>query len=163
MKTSETARLGILSALAMILSWVDSLLPIAPGIPGIKAGLASIAVMYVLTEYGLWKALAVQVTRIILTSLLFGNFAGLVYSLAGGVLSLLVIAMILKTGKFSLVSASAAGGVTHNMGQLAAAAVLMQSESLLYYLPVLVLAGAALGTASGIIAVAVMDRVLKRK
>lgn len=163
MKTKETAMLGLFTALAMILSWIDSLLPIAPGVPGIKAGLASIAVMFVLKEYGLRKAMAVQAARIVLTSLLFGNFAALAYSLAGGVLSLLVMALILKTGKFSLVSASAAGGTAHNLGQLAAASVLMQSESLLCYLPVLVIAGAALGTVSGLIAVTVTERAGKMK
>lgn len=150
-RTKRVAYSAMLTALAMIFSYIETLIPFSFGVPGIKIGLANMVVLLGLYFLKPLQTMAVSVLRIVLTSFLFGNMASLLYSLAGGLLSFLVMLLLIKKCKgFSTVGISIAGGVSHNIGQLAVAAYVLQSTSVLYYLPVLMIAGLLSGMLIGI-------------
>ena len=117
----KTAYLGMAVALSLIVSYVESLLPFQLGIPGAKLGLTNIVILIVLYFSGTGDACAVSAIRIILTGFLFGNLSAVLYSLAGGAVSLLAMAVFKKSGRFSIQGVSMIGGVGHNLGQLAVA------------------------------------------
>ena len=153
---------GIFIALAMIFSYVEFLVPINIGIPGIKLGLANLVIVTGLYYMKLPDVCIISLTRILLSSLLFGNLMSLIYSLAGGVLSLCIMLFLKKTGRFSIVGVSMAGGVFHNIGQILAAMLATSVPVIAYYLPVLMIAGLVTGFIMGFIAGRVMT-VLKYK
>ena len=158
-KSRKIALLGLLTALCFGLSYIEFLIPFtALGVPGIKLGLANLCVMAALYLWGLPEAAAISLIRIILSWLIFGSFTGLLYSLAGGVLSLAVMVILKKTGVFSPIGVSAAGGAMHNVGQLAVAMFLTEASALWYYLSVLLLYGVAAGAVNGIILTALLSR-----
>ncbi len=157
----RVAYVGVLAALGFGLSWLEMLLPTI-GIPGAKLGIANLAVLAALYLCSPAEAALVSLARIILSWLLFGNFTGLIYSLCGGTLSLVVMIILKKTGIFSPVGVSAAGGVFHNIGQLLAAYVMM-GRGILGYLPTLLLLGTVFGTVTGIVAKLIIERLGKAK
>lgn len=159
MKASKTARLGMLLGTAMILSYIDSLIPLFPEIPGVKAGLANVAVVYALCRYGAKEASLVQALRILLMSLLFGNAASLIYSFSGAAVSMAAMCLLKKTERFSVPAVSAAGGVFHNMGQLLAVVLLMKVPGIAYYVPLLIVFGLLSGIAVGFISDILQKRV----
>lgn len=162
-KSRRIAILGLLTALCFALSYIELLLPIpAFGVPGIKLGLANLCVMAALYTFGAKEAAAINLIRIALNWLIFGNFAGFIYSLAGGFTSFAAMYALKKTDRFSPVGVSAAAGASHNIGQLIAAAFLTDAAALGYYLPVLLIAGVATGTFNGIILTAIL-RICIRK
>ena len=144
---------GILTALAIGLAFVERLIPLNFGIPGIKPGLANIVTVTALFILGPLYALAVQVLRVILSSLLFGSPASLIYSMTGGLLSVLVMIALVKLRKpvFSLVAISVTGAVFHNIGQILAASLVVMNLNLAFYLPVLMLSGVAAGLFVGFV------------
>ncbi|MCM1182769.1 MAG: Gx transporter family protein [Roseburia sp.] len=143
---------AMLTALAMIFSYIETLIPLSVGIPGIKLGLANLVVLLGFYFLKPMQVAEVSVLRIVLTAALFGNVASLAYSLAGGILSFLVMLLLCKRCRgFSPVGVSAAGGVSHNIGQLLAAVCIVGSASVLYYLPILMLAGLAAGVLIGVV------------
>lgn len=148
----KTAFLGVFLTLAMICSYIEMLIPFNFGIPGVKLGLTNIVVVLMLYTIGTREAIMVSVLRILLMGILFGNVMSIVYSLAGGILSFLVMAILKKTGQLGCISVSVAGGISHNIGQILAAAVVVTSFSILYYLPVLLIAGVVTGLLIGILA-----------
>ena len=148
----KTAFLGVFLALAMICSYIEMLIPFNFGIPGVKLGLTNIVVVLMLYTIGTREAIMVSVLRILLMGILFGNVMSIVYSLAGGILSFLVMAILKKTGQLGCISVSVAGGISHNIGQILAAAVVVNSFSILYYLRVLLIAGVVTGLLIGILA-----------
>lgn len=153
----------MLTSLALIFSYIEFLIPFsALGIPGLKLGLANLITVFLLYETKAPTAFAVSLVRIFLSSLLFGA-AMLPYSLAGGVLSFLVMLLLKKSRLFSMVGISIAGGVSHNIGQLFVAAVIIENLRVFYYLPILLAAGALTGFGIGIIAKAVLKYITKRK
>lgn len=115
----KTAYLGLFLALALICSYIESLIPFYFGIPGVKLGLANIVVVLMLYCTGAKSALAVSVLRILLSGFLFGNMFSILYSLAGGLASFLCMVLLKRSGRFRIISVSAAGGVTHNLGRCA--------------------------------------------
>ena len=146
-QAQRIAFLGLCTAIAMVFAWVESLLPpIVAAVPGIKLGLPNIAIIFILYRFGWKEAAAVSFVRIVAVSLLFGNPMTLAYSVAGGFLSLLVMAILRKLNFLSTVGVSVAGGVFHNVGQILMAMLLMGTAELGYYLIVL----AVTGTVSGI-------------
>lgn len=153
----RVARVAVLVALAMIFSYVESLIPLHFGVPGIKLGLANLTVVVALALLHPAEAFLVSAIRIALLSLLFGNGASIIYSLAGGLLSFLVMFLLMKTKKFSVYGISVAGGVSHNVGQIAAAAVILGSGRIVYYLPVLMIAGILTGLLIGFLAARVLS------
>ncbi len=147
--TRRLALMALLTAVAMILSYVESLLP-SPGVPGVKIGLANIAVIFALYRFGWKEAAAVSLVRVGMVSLLFGSLGALFYSLAGAVLSLAVMVLLRRLDRFSPVGVSVARGVAHNAGQVLMAMVLLETQRLIWYLPVLVLSGLAGGILVGL-------------
>ena len=150
-KTKRLVLLAMLTAVAMILSYVESLLP-SVGIPGVKMGLANIAVIFALFRFGWKEAAALSLVRVLLVSLLFGSVGAMLYSLAGAVLSLAVMALLRRIDRFSTVGISVAGGVAHNAGQILMAMLILQTKQLLVYLPVLAVSGIAGGVLTGLAA-----------
>ena len=146
---NKTAFLGIFAAVAIIFGYVESLVPVFAGIPGIKLGLANLAVLFILERYGLGEAALVSVVRILVIGFLFGNLFSILCSLAGAALSLIVMACLLHFSDLSLIGVSVAGGVTHNIGQLIVAALIVESASVFYYLPALLVSGVVTGVLIG--------------
>ena len=152
---SKAAYFGVFIALALIFSYVETLIPIQVGIPGVKLGLANLVVVY---KMGIKEAYTLAVVRVILSGFLFGNLFSIVYSLAGGLLSLTVMVALKRTKAFSLLGISAMGGVFHNVGQLIMAALVLESLSIGYYLPVLLISGLVTGILIGIISGEMLKR-----
>ena len=151
MKTKKLTLLALLTGTALILSYVESMLP-SVGIPGVKMGLANIAVIFALYRLGWREALGISLVRVAMVSALFGSLSALLYSLAGAVLSLAVMALLRKTDRFSQTGVSVAGGVLHNLGQIALAALILDSGYVFAYLPVLLLSGTVAGALVGLLA-----------
>ncbi|MEG1847506.1 MAG: Gx transporter family protein [Lachnospiraceae bacterium] len=157
----KTALLSVLLAFAMILSYIESLVPFYFGAPGIKLGLANLVVVLLLYLFGWKEALSINLLRIVLSGFLFGNLYAILYSLAGGILSFCVMLVIKKMPRFSIVSVSICGAVSHNIGQILVAMVVVQTAAIAYYIPVLLLAGLMTGFLIGTIALQVEKRIRK--
>lgn len=146
----------MLVAVAFVLSYVEALIPISLGVPGVKLGLPNVVVVLCLYECSFSQTVGISLVRILLSGLTFGNLSMMLYSLAGGILSLAVMLLLKKTGKFSVYGVSLAGGISHNVGQILVAMFVLQTGLLVYYLPFLLvagsLAGAAVGVAGGMLA-----------
>ena len=149
-RKNRAAVFGVFTALALIFSYVELLIPINFGIPGAKLGLANLVIVIVLYKTDWKEALLLSVVRIILAGFLFGSLFGILYSLAGGILSLAVMTLLKKTGAFSVIGVSMAGGVSHNVGQLIIAMLVVETYAVGYYLPVLLITGLITGTLIGI-------------
>ena len=150
--TRKLTMLAMTMAVAMVLSYTESQIPAIVAVPGAKVGLANIAVIFALYRFGFKEACLVSFVRVLVMSMLFG-LGAIFYSMAGAVLSLLGMVILKKTGIFSEISVSVAGGVLHNLGQIIAACIILETNAVKYYLPFLilsgVLAGAVIGTAAG--------------
>lgn len=147
----KTAYLGMFLSLALICSYVESLIPFHFGIPGVKLGLTNIVVVLMLYCIGAKEAFVVSILRIVLAGFLFGNPFSIIYSMGGGILSFLVMILFKRTGKFKIVSVSVIGGIFHNVGQLLVASVVVENYNLFYYMPVLLVAGFITGFLIGIL------------
>ena len=152
MKAKKLTTLGLCMALALILSYVESLLPPLMAVPGVKAGLPNIVILFLLYRYGWKEAASVSLVRLLLSAALFTGFAAFFYGLAGAALSLFGSALLKKSGRFSPLGVSAAGGVLHNLGQIALAALILDSGYIFAYLPVLLLSGTVAGALVGLLA-----------
>lgn len=146
----KAAYIGVFVALAFVFSYIEVLLPFSIGIYGVKLGLANIVVLTALYTFGIKESLAISVLRMILVGFTFSNMSMLLYSMVGGLLSWLFMCICKSTKKFSIVGVSVAGGITHNIGQVVVAMLLLGHISLLYYLPVLLVAGTITGLFIGI-------------
>lgn len=155
----KVAIFGVFTALALIFSYVELLIPINFGIPGAKLGLANLMTVLVLYKMGIKEALALSMTRIILSGFMFGNLFGILYSLSGGLLSFLVMVLLKKSDRFSVAGVSIGGGTAHNIGQLFVAMVVVQTNQVGYYLPVLLVAGEVTGLLIGLVAKEVLKRI----
>ena len=151
--TRKIAISGIFISMAMVLAFFEGLIPMNFGIPGVKLGLANIVALTALFVLGPIYAIAIQIGRVVLTALMFGNMAGLLYSLSGGILSILAMILIYKIKRplFGIIAISVFGAVFHNIGQIVAASLIVQDLRISYYLPILMLAGAVAGILVGIV------------
>lgn len=154
----RAAYFGVFTALALIFSYLETFIPIPLGIPGIKLGLANLLTVILLYKRNAKEALLLSIVRIVLSGFLFGNMFSILYSLAGGLVSLLVMAVLKHSGKFSVMGISAAGGVAHNMGQLLIAMAAVETYRVGYYFPVLLVAGLLTGLLIGIAAGQILSR-----
>lgn len=150
------------TALAMIFGYVEAILPISVGIPGVKLGFANIVVLFALYRLKPSEAFLINVVRIVLVSFLFGNLSIMIYSLAGGSCSFAAMLFLKKSDKFSIYGVSVAGGIFHNIGQLIVAMLVMESFSLMYYGPVLLISGLVTGLLIGIVSQEVLKRIGNR-
>lgn len=162
--TRKLSFLGIFAALAIVLSYVEMLLPpIWSAVPGIKVGLPNIIIIYLLYKFSLKEAAAVSLIRLLTTALLFGSALTLAYSLAGAVLSLAVMWLLKKTKLFSQVGVSIAGGVTHNLGQVLVAILVLGTKEMGYYMIVLSITGTIAGIFVGIAGIMLLKYTAKMK
>ena len=157
----KTAYMGMLTALAFVFSYIEFLIPINLGIPGVKLGLANLVTIVALYTMGVKEACTLSLVRIVLNGFPFGNPAAMLYSLAGGILSLLAMIGARRIKLFSVTGVSVLGGVFHNLGQIMAAVLVVENARLLYYFPVLVLSGTLAGTVIGILAALIIKRLDK--
>ena len=164
-KSKKVATFALCIALAFTLSFLESLIPINIGIPGVKLGLANSVTLAALYLLGKKEAFAISMVRILLAGLLFSGAFSLVYGFAGGILSYFVVVLAMRSEKFSPVGVSILGAAVHNTGQIIVAALVMQTARIAYYLPVLLLSGAVSGALVGIlsgIAVARLNKVVHK-
>lgn len=162
---TKTSYMGLLLAFALILSYIETLIPFQFGIPGMKLGLANLAVILTLYLIGHKEAFLLTVVKAVLCGFLFGNMTMIIYSLAGALASFFSMALMVRSGRFHLPVVSATGGVMHNMGQIAVACVIVSAYGILYYVPVLILAGLLTGILIGVTASLVMPyikRIIER-
>ena len=161
LKTKRMAISSMFVCLALIFSYVEAVIPFNAGIPGVKLGIANLVVIIVLYEMNFRYAFAINCMRIFIAGLLFNGVFGALYSLAGGLLSLIVMWLLKKTKLFSMVGVSMAGGVAHNMGQLLVAALIVSNLKMFLYFPILMFSGIASGIMIGIVAY-VIDKKLPK-
>ena len=161
--TKKITLSGIFIAMAMVLSFIESLIPMNFGIPGVKLGLANIVSLTALFVLGPIYAIAIQIGRVVLTALMFGNMAGLLYSLSGGILSIAAMILLFKIKRpfFGIIAISVLGAVFHNIGQITAASLIVQDLRISYYLPILMLSGVVTGVFVGLICKYLIKGLLK--
>lgn len=161
-KTKAVASLGVFAALALLLSYVEFLLPpLFAAVPGVKIGLPNVIIILALYTVGLRGAIAVSLLRVILSSILFGNAMVFAYSIVGALFSILVMAALKKADIFSPIGVSVAGGVAHNLGQTVVAVILLDTPEIAYYMVILALTGIAAGAFVGLLGWLLMGRVPK--
>ena len=158
-KAINIALYGLLIALAMVLSFVETLIPIPIPVPGVKLGLANLVTVVGLYLIGIPGTIAVTLIRIVLVGLSFGNPYSMIYGLSGSFLSLFVMAILKKTGKLSQIGISVLGGIAHNIGQIAVAAAVVEQAAMFAYLPVLLAAGTVAGSLIGLLGGMVVRRI----
>ena len=154
--TKRIAILGVISAFAAILSYIEAIISFGIFIPGVKLGLANIAVVIALYIYGYKDALLINIVRILIVGLIFGNMFSISFSIAGALISYIVMSLLKKVDIFSPIGVSVAGGVAHNVGQLFIAALVIESYSVINYLPILMLAGIICGLIIGFVSMMVI-------
>ena len=159
MKTKKLTVMALITAVAMILSFVESQIPAFVAVPGVKVGLANIAVVFALYKLGWKEAVAISLVRVVMVSMLFGSIASLFYSLAGAALSLAGMSLLKKTGRFTEIMVSVTGGILHNIGQIAMACLILETAALRYYLPFLLVSGIIAGVVVGLVSAALVQRV----
>ena len=145
------ALMAMMIALAMIFSYVETMIPINFGIPGVKLGLANLVIVAAIYLFGGKQAFLISIVRIFLSGIMFGNLASIMYSLAGGLLSLAVMLLLKKTDKLSILAVSVMGGICHNIGQLIVAMLVVENLKLIFYIPVLLISGFLTGLLIGIV------------
>ena len=146
-------------AFAMILSFVESRIPALVAIPGVKVGLANIAVIFTLYKLGVKEAITVSIIRVLLISMLFGSPVSLIYSISGATLSLATMILLKKLTPLTEVTISVTGGVMHNVGQIAAASFMLSTNVVIYYLPFLLVSGTIAGVVVGIASAILIKRI----
>lgn len=143
--------MAMMIALAMIFSYVETMIPINFGIPGVKLGLANLVIVAAIYLFGGKQAFLISIVRIFLSGFMFGNLASIMYSLAGGLLSLAVMLLLKKTDKLSILAVSVMGGICHNIGQVIVAMLVVENLKLIFYVPVLLISGFLTGLLIGIV------------
>ncbi len=150
---------GMMIALAFVLSFIETLIPISLGIPGVKLGLANLVTLAGLFTVGIKGTIVISLLRIILAGLTFGNMFSMLYSLGGWGLSLLLMVIARKRKWFGISGISILGGVGHNIGQICVASLVVQQAGVFYYLPMLLLAGTGAGLVIGILGSTIIERI----
>lgn len=156
---NRVAYFGVFTALALMFSYIETMIPIQFGVPGIKLGFANIMIVIMLYKSSAKEALLLSIVRIMLSGFLFGNLSSILYSIAGGVLSLGIMTLLKKQGGFSVIGVSVAGGVSHNVGQLIVAMLVVETYQVGYYFPVLLVAGVLTGSGIGVVSQEVLKRI----
>ncbi len=148
----KIAMTGVFIALALILSYLESLVPISVAVPGIKLGLANLVTIVALYKLGIKQTIIISIGRIFLSGILFGNMMIIIYSLAGAGLSILVMIIVKSIKLFTVTGVSICGAVSHNLGQIIVAVIVLENANIMYYMAVLAIAGAFFGAIIGLLA-----------
>ncbi len=163
----RVAMCGVFCAVALVLSYLEGLVPLGAllGIPGVKLGLANIAVVVVFYRIGIYHAAAVSLLRILISSLLFGSVTSFAFSLCGGILSFLALALTRRIYEkyIGLIGVSVLCAAAHNIGQILAAFVLMREAGVFLYLPLLLVAAVFCGAVTGVISALLMRAIPTNK
>lgn len=159
--TKRMVTLSALIAVAMILSYVESMIPAFVAVPGVKMGLSNIATVFALYTLGWPYAICVSAVRVVLSALLFGNVVGLIYSLSGAALALLGMILLQRLNSFSSIGVSVVGGVLHNAGQIIAACIVMKTVGISVYFIPLVISGTISGVLIGVVSGMLVERIKK--
>lgn len=157
-RTYKVSYIGLMLAVAFVLSYIETLIPVSVGIPGVKAGLSNIPIMVTLYTLGSMYAAILACVKVILVSVTFGSMSSFFYSFAGALTSILMMTVMKRIDVFSTRGVSIIGGITHNLAQIAVAVIIVENMKLLYYTPVLVMSGVVAGLGIGLIA----DLIIKR-
>ena len=163
MSAKKVSENGLLLALAIILSYVESLIPVHFMVPGMKLGLANLCILVCLYRYGFKEACVINFLRVLLIGLMFTNMFSFFYSLSGAIFSLLVMGLMKHFDVFNIITISVAGGIFHNVGQLFVCVTFFQNENIMFYGPVLFVSGIVTGTLIGIISAEVLRRVKRQE
>lgn len=155
----KVAFAAIMTALALILSYIEVLIPFITAVPGIKLGISNLVVLILLYKLGFGYALIVDVARVLLAGLLFTGPVAMLFSLAGALISVAVMGLLMRTNAFSVTGVSMSGGVAHNLGQLLIAAPVVSSMKVFVYFPVLMVSGLVCGAIIGILAYLIIRRI----
>lgn len=163
-KTQRIALSGLLVALMLVLGYVESLLPVAAGIPGIKLGLSNGILIFAVYMLGIPTAFVLMVLKVVLSGLMFGGVSAMMYAFAGGLVSMVFMALLSRVKGVHVVVVSMIGGLMHNVGQVGLAMVMLGTPKLLYYMAVLMVVGLGCGALTGVCASSVMKhlKALKR-
>ena len=161
-QTVKIAQCGLLTALMLVLGFIESLIPVAASVPGIKLGLSNGVLLFALYMMDAPTAFVLMLLKVLLSGLLFGGVSAMMYALAGGVLSMLCM-ILLKKLKFGLIAVSMTGAVMHNLGQVLLAMIILETDRLVYYMAVLLFAGLLFGAATGAAAHATISHIRKLK
>jgi heptaprenyl diphosphate synthase len=161
-RVKRLCQYGLFIALAFVLSYLETLIPLAATgffVPGMKIGLANIVVLAALYTLGAKEAFALSAIRILLVGFTFGNTVSLLYSLGGGLLSYGVMVLLKKAKVFSMIAVSITGGIFHNIGQIVVAMLVLENAGVMAYLPVLFVSGSITGLLIGILGAEVVKRI----
>ncbi len=148
---SDVALYGMLASVALVMGYIESIIPIPYPVYGMKIGLANIVIVWVLYSMGIKAAGIISFIRVLLSGFLFGNLYSIIFSLAGAALSLLVMFLLKKTKKFTIIGVSIAGGVCHNLGQIIVAIFILENVRIAYIFPILMVSGVIAGIAIGLL------------
>lgn len=157
-KSRKTAFIGMYAAIAIVLSYIEMLLPITIGIPGAKPGFANIIIVFAIYSVGGVSAFIINFIRILIIGMMFGNFVSIAFSICGALVSLMVMLLVKRIKGIHPLGVSICGGVSHNLGQILAASFLVKNYSILYYLPMLMIAGVLSGIIIGIVSGLMLKR-----
>jgi len=160
-QTRRIAICGMLLALMLVLGFVESQLPVAASVPGIKLGLSNGVLIFAVYMLNVPTAYLLMGLKVLLSGLMFGSPSAMMYAFAGGLLSMIVMSLLSRMKGLSPVVVSMAGGVSHNVGQVAMAMMILQTPQLLYYMAVLMVAGLVTGMATGFAATGIIRRFQK--
>ncbi len=150
--SKKIALCAVLATLALMFSYIEMLFPLSIAIPGVKIGIANIVVIVALYLFDIKYALVVNIVRIAMAGLLFTGLFGALFALSGALLSMIIMALLKKSGMFSIIGVSMAGGAAHNLAQISLAAAIVENINIFLYLPVLIISGAATGIVIGFLA-----------
>lgn len=156
--TKKLTALALTVSFALILSFIESRIPAFVAIPGVKTGLANIAVIFTLYKFGEKEAIVVSLIRVVLVSILFGTPISMIYSITGAIISLTAMILLKRLTPLSKITVSVVGGVSHNIGQIAAASVMLGTNVVIYYLPFLLLFGTIAGIIVGVASTLVIEK-----
>lgn len=159
MKTKQLITEAMLCALALILSYVESLFPLSVAVPGVKMGLPNLVIVFALYRMGTGSAARISLVRVGIVALLFGNFYSLLYSAGGAVLSLALMVLLKTRGGLHTAGVSVAGAVSHNIAQIGVAMLILGAKEIIFYLPPLLVSGVLSGIGIGIAAALLIRRI----
>ena len=159
--TKKLTQLGLFLALALILAYVESLIPFSFGIPGIKLGLPNLIVLLLLYQGSAKEAFLINILRIVLSGFLFSNLYAILYALAGAFLSFAAMLIGRRMRCFSAIGVSVLGGVLHNIGQIIVAMIVVETVYVGYYVPFLMAAGTVTGAVLGIVTMELMPYLVR--
>jgi len=160
-QTQRIALSGLLVALMLVLGFVESLIPVAAGVPGIKLGLSNGVLIFAVYMLGIPTAFVLMALKVVLSGLMFGGVSAMMYAMAGGIISMIAMALLSRVKGIHPVVVSMVGGVMHNVGQVGLAMIMLNTPKLLYYMAILMIVGLICGTVTGVCADTVMKHLKK--